>query len=195
MRSFLLATGAIFAVSAGVAFAAPPEAIFSPAQPVLVQNGPAEAVPVEVQGVGTIEGNVSVTSSPENPVHVDGVVDSVSADETGTLLDDFITVDTTVDANHVLGPVDVKGSKTIRVSLERTSCSGCGDVRVSVAAGPELTVGTTVIDRFLVEGTTTAFPFASRVYDVPGERLFLRLENASAGNTNVFKVLVFGRAN
>jgi hypothetical protein len=186
VASLCVATGLVAGLGfVAVAGAAGPE----PGVNVTVTNTPSQPVPVTLQGTGSFTGNVNVTNTPT--VVVDGPVDTLAADKTTALADQFVLITDLIPANNpIVGPLDVSSAKTIRVQVSRSSCTGCGPMLVEVLSGSfpleilELPGG--------VGGTS---PFATRVYDVPGTSLRLRFANAVAGQSNSLLVRVFARAN
>lgn len=128
-------------------------------------------------------------------------VATVSADRTKHLLGEFVEVTSPNFQNHVVGPVDVKGFKTVRVAVTRGACGPCSadPVRVLVyaIAPPNVLPAEQVIDAFLIEtrGEASFSLFAARTYDVPGHGLRLAFANQGGSFRDQVAVSVFGRAN
>jgi hypothetical protein len=125
---------------------------------------------------------------------------TTSADSTRLLHKQIIEVTSPVEGNHATPLIDVRRYKTVRVAMSRGQCSGCSqEVRANVyafTASDEPPI-TAQIDSFLIDQTgsrSPVFTFASRTYDVPGERLYLTFTTSSGSQDQVI-LLVFGRAN
>ena len=105
-------------------------------------------------------------------------------------------MDDTIAANNPsIGPLDVRGYKTVRVVLSRGSHS-CGPCAPVPAPTAYILAGTRTIDRVVInEDDIGIGKFATRVYNVPGTQLNLRF--ASDNNTSSYTVgvSVYGRAN
>jgi hypothetical protein len=98
--------------------------------------------------------------------------------------------------------IDVKGYKTVRVVIERGTCGPCGDqVRANVFSATsnlDEPPNSAQLDSFLIDTDAGEHPFAtfaSRAYDVPGQKLQLTFRNPTDGFNNQVIVLVFGRRN
>lgn len=190
MRAAPALAGKVLALSivfGGAAVAAGPD----PGLNVTVTNPTSQPVPVSIQGTGTISGAVTITNSPT--VQIDDTVSTVATDRTVAVFSGFPSAKDTIFANNpVVGPFDVSAYKTVRVQLQRSSCSGCGAMQVEVLSG---SFNIDLIDLPARGGSFETAPFATRVYDVPGTELQLRLRNMVAGQDNSVVLRVFGRSN
>lgn len=128
-------------------------------------------------------------------------VASVSSDETKHLLGEFVEVTSPNFQNHLVGPIDVKRFRTVRVAVTRGTCGPCSPdpVRVLVyaIAPPNVLPAEQVIDAFLIDtrGEASFSFFAARTYDVPGHKLRLAFANQGGSFRDQVAVTVFGRAN
>lgn len=127
--------------------------------------------------------------------------ETISVDKTKLLHREAIEVTTPNDGNHSTGLIDVSGYKTVRVVIERGACGPCGtEVRANVFShtATDEPPQSARLDSFLIDedaGEHAFATFASRAYDVPGQRMRLTFRNPSDGFNNQVIVLVFGRRN
>ena len=124
-------------------------------------------------------------------------VATVSADKTKLLLGpEFVEVEGVNERVHEIFPIDVRNYKTVRLIVQVGSCGPCSIVRVTVWADDSSDeFDYLLIDSFLVDEPGGNGHFATRTYDVPGQRLKLSFHNAEVGFHNQAAVMVFGRAN
>jgi hypothetical protein len=192
MRRLLVGTLAVVCASAFGQSAMPAQKP-APATPVTITNTP---VPVTVQGGVSVGGNVTIGNTAQNPVPVAGSL--LSGETTQLLSDAFYTVNSTVAGNSpVVGPIDVKDYKTIRVVLRVGACSNCGNGPIAFVQ----TMGTATSEARTIDKVQIDTPdldigeFASRTYDTLGTDLVIRLLSDKAGASYTVRAMVFGRAN
>jgi hypothetical protein len=127
------------------------------------------------------------------------VVQTVSVDKTKLLHTQVLEITSSIDDAHVIFPIAVSNYATVRVTVSVSMCGFCEEpVRVNVfadstSATPKISA--LKLDSFLVDQGGPITFFASRTYDIPGERLRLTFNNAREGLFSQAIVQVFGRAN
>jgi hypothetical protein len=166
----------------GLAFAQAPDPRPGATTPVQVMNGASNPVPVS--GKVTLGGSPSVT--------VSGNVATTSADSTVLIHEEFLTVNTTVDANHRTAEVDVSPYKYVRVVAARSSLSCAGGAACN---GNTVRVeNPDTLDQVSFPGSVS-FPVFQEVYTVPGQKLTVAIANGGSPATSVWAVRIYGRRN
>jgi hypothetical protein len=157
-------------------------------------------------GAGPTPGvNVTVTNPPSSPVPVTGSVTIngdvsggvQSVDQNDVLFDGFVTVTSAAFLDPSTPPIDVKGYKEVRVSVQLSSCGPCGgpySVAVTIA-GPVL-FQAVQIDKFSLtnQSDVGVGEWATRTYTVPGQNMQLYIKSTTPAR-DTLHVIVFGRAN
>ena len=131
----------------------------------------------------TLTGNGTQAS----PLGVASPLEVRDVTKTLSLADQFITAtDIDLANNPVVGPIDASGTRSVRILVVIGTCSPCSNVNVSVESDAN-----TPIDVFSV-GAANA---VSRVYEIPGTQLRVRVGNATPNASNQLHIIILGRSN
>lgn len=145
-----------------------------------------------LKGDVTLAAGSNITITPAGNTLTVGIASPLEVQDvskTSVLVEQFITSEDVDPANNpVLGPIDTSGARSTRILVRISFCSPCSNVNVEVRSDSDMT-----IDAFSVAPGTGIG--VTRVYEIPGTQLKVRVGNSAPSTSNVVKIIILGRSN